>query len=75
MGKAYFITCLAPFQLEDSPHTITKNDVASLFASLAHDIKKLQKGVSANSSTLQSCTEAVILLKKMHAEFLVLLQS
>lgn len=75
MAKGYSITCLDPFQVEKSPYTITEKDVAALFASLAHDIQKLQKSLSANSLTLEWCTEAMILLKNMHADFLLLIQS
>ncbi|KAL3503990.1 hypothetical protein ACH5RR_033831 [Cinchona calisaya] len=53
MGNTYFITCRAPFPPEESSYTISQKDATALFDSLAFDIQKLQKALSANSLTLQ----------------------
>lgn len=75
MGRRTFLTCLPSllFHLQESSFHFTENqDQAALFASLEYDVQKLQKSISGDSLSLLWCKEALVLLKRMHSEFLLL---
>lgn len=68
MGRTFLTYCLPPllFHLQET------QDHAALFASLEYDVQKLQKSISGDSFSLLWCKEALVLLKQMHREFLLL---
>ncbi|KAA8538614.1 hypothetical protein F0562_028192 [Nyssa sinensis] len=75
MGK-FSLTCCSPSLLRETLSCSNNVDDEAIvsFASLITDLEKLQKSLAENSKSLQWCKEAMVLLKKLHSEFLLLFE-